>query len=165
MQAGGYGSSATLSEEKVPRTLTDQWIRTAHDEPGGIFLKTQAEQWQTLTRRHIHLLRSPLPHTITREYTRLLSLLLLLFLPCRMGIPWSDPWSMTADWRSPHRPRRRKRPIRGKGWRLSQMTTSPSLHSAGQPEPRPRKPDTNKEPESPGAGRGNPEDRTLVSAG
>lgn len=86
-------------------------------------------------------------------------------LPCTMGIPSWDLWSMTADWRSLPQPRRRKQPIQGKDWRLSQTTTSPSLHSAGQPEPRPRKPDTNKEPESPGAGRGNPEDRTLVSAG
>lgn len=86
------------------------------------------------------------------------------YLPCKTGIQQLDPWSMTADWRIPHRPRRRKQPIRGKDWRLSQRTISPSLRSAGQQEPRPRKPDTNKAPESPGAGRGNPEDRTLVSA-
>lgn len=90
---------------------------------------------------------------------------LRLFLPCMMEILRLGLLNMTAGWRNPHRPKRRKQPIPDKGWRLIRTTTGPSLRSAGQPKPRPRMPDTNKAQGSPGAGRGNPEDRTLVNAG
>lgn len=39
----------------------------------------------------------------------------------------------------------------------------PAPRSWGRPKPKPHKLDTNREPKSRGAGRGNPEDTTLVS--